>query len=443
MDVDLIDPSPQMVKFIQLQSWHISKVLLSHQSVDLANWPLHERFRIAMRLNAITPLGFQRTLGLPTPIQIARLYDAHMGTALHWAAKNWYRHAHFGEESDVIRTDEYNNIEKFLMTLLETKSWLHALDKLGRTPLVCALDFHYLTAVADELWIPFHIVFDGFAMKTELWGRLLSGAGVSLLEYVAEENALLAARDSKDDMRLENVRTKDVRLKRFVLYEQRSLRLEVTTRTEIDIWEFRPPPGLFPDSHGGYLTTFWEPTTDDGDRTFWQKTSSRALRSKPFQWTRRHELDLQTPNESRTFSALFITSRDDHSALALLLGRNQRKRAPESRCRPRRSSSMPPLRNAYAHNENVYDFDLWNSGFSLRGRWITPYLHKCLLDSQWGFRVPTQTYSPEHSWRACMKGCQGRTDYSTMFEEFLEYTASQPKRIASELERIGRIVEIE
>ena len=40
-----------------------------------------------------------------------------------------------------------------------------------------------------------------------------------------------------------------------------------------------------------------------------------------------------------------------------------------------------------------------------------------------------------------MKGCRGRTDFSSLFEEFLEDTASQPRRMASERERIGRIVE--
>jgi len=32
-------------------------------------------------------------------------------------------------------------------------------------------------------------------------------------------------------------------------------------------------------------------------------------------------------------------------------------------------------------------------------------------------------------------------EYPSLFEEFLAHTASQPKRMASELERIGRIVE--
>jgi hypothetical protein len=42
-----------------------------------------------------------------------------------------------------------------------------------------------------------------------------------------------------------------------------------------------------------------------------------------------------------------------------------------------------------------------------------------------------------------MKGCQGRTDYSALFEEFFEYTASQTRRMPSELERLGRIIEMD
>lgn len=48
-----------------------------------------------------------------------------------------------------------------------------------------------------------------------------------------------------------------------------------------------------------------------------------------------------------------------------------------------------------------------------------------------------------HSWRGCMKGCQGRTDYSALFEEFLEDTASQARRLPSELERLERIIEMD
>ena len=42
-----------------------------------------------------------------------------------------------------------------------------------------------------------------------------------------------------------------------------------------------------------------------------------------------------------------------------------------------------------------------------------------------------------------MKGCQGRTDYSALFEEFLEDTASHARRLPSELERLERIIEMD
>jgi hypothetical protein len=42
-----------------------------------------------------------------------------------------------------------------------------------------------------------------------------------------------------------------------------------------------------------------------------------------------------------------------------------------------------------------------------------------------------------------MKGCRGRLDFTSLFGEFLTRAASQQKRMASELERIGRIVEVD
>jgi hypothetical protein len=138
---------------------------------------------------------------------------------------------------------------------------------------------------------------------------------------------------------------------------------------------------------------------------------------------------------------LFNRPYDDHSALALLVGRDRRRRVGESRHTRHRSHSMPPLGNAYLHHRDQYRFSLYESRFSTPGMgMIILSLHKCLFDSQWGFAV---TDCPDsHSWRACMKGCQGRADYVYEFGEFLKYTASEPERTASERERIGRIFEI-
>jgi len=435
MNVDVIDPSPQMSLYLLANFPEVSEIILSHQSIDPANWPLHERFSIAVRLEGHTPLDFQRTVGLPTIGQVGQLHDAHMGTALHWAAKEWYGGWWY-------RRDIYKDLEKFILALLESKPLIHALDRRGMTPLMCALDIGTYPNQGERSWISFNTPSGDFAAATEGWGRLLSNAGVSLPGYVARENALLAANASGDCICLTAAWSKIVILSRLVLSEQQLLRLEVTFGTDLDIWEFRPPPGLLLNACEDCPTIFWQPTEDDGDQVCWQNTSSRILRSKPFEWTRHHGANSDVSSaECDIFKDLFVTSNDDHSALALLLGRNRQSRAQQRCHRPRRSSSMPPLRNAYVHSRDPYELMLYKFGFRLPRGTVIPYLHKCLLDSRWGFHVQAQPQAGGHSWRACMKGCQGRTDYASMFEEFLAYTVSEPKRIARELQRLEGIVE--
>jgi hypothetical protein len=435
MDVDVIDASPRVVGLLHDNFDRLGEFILSHQSVDFASWPLQQRFNTAMRLQYSTPLDFQRTVGLPVSIDLAQLHDEHLGNALHWAAKAWYKKAYHCD------SESYTDHQKFVFALLKSGALLHALDVRGRTPLTCILDSGYHGG-DYELWLPMPGANDGCAVQAALWGKVISEAGVSLPEYVAQENAILAARDIHNDIRVDRVQ--DAYLSRFVLSEQQILQLEVTVVPKMDIWEFRPPPGLFLESHEDCSTIIWPPSVYNNDRTCWQKTSSRKLRSKPFIWTKSHEhtgLDRNESDRERIFDALFKKSHDDHSALALLMGRDIRRRAGDNRHTRHRSASMPPLRNAYLHHKNRYRFSLFDSRFGLPGKELVFLdLHKCLFDSQWGFAVPYEHYL--NCWRACMNGCQGRADYVSEFWKFLKYIASEPKRTASERERIGRIVEI-
>lgn len=436
MDVDVMDASPYLSLFLETNFYVLSEAILSHQSVDLVNWPLQERFRIAMRLEWNTPLVFQRTVGLPVSNRIAQMSDEYTGTCLHWALKEWFNQAEFSYASGASHTTGCKDHEEFVTALLKNKPLLHAMDKLGRTPLTHSLDRNSFIE-EDDLWMPYRGPHGNLATLTEYWGRLLEDAGVSLPQYVARENALLKARSGFLPICLAYRCGRGIELRRFVLSEQQTLRFEVTAVTRMDIWEFRPTPGLFFEPCQDYSTILWPPNEDDGDRTCWQDTGSREMRSKPFQWTRVHELDT---DEYTIFKALFHETHDDHSALALLLSRDRRKCAQDSR-RPRkpRSSSMPPLGNACRH-DNLPGFHLlFHSHYTLADKTtVLPCLHKCLFDSQWGFDVPDGR--GDHSWRACMSGCQGRTDYSSLFEEFLRYTASEPECTASELERLERIL---
>jgi hypothetical protein len=338
MDVDVIDASPQMLEFHRENFQDHSEVILSNQTVNLANWPLRQRFRIAMKLVFWSPHDFQRIVGLPTTSQLGQLYDEHRGTALHWAAKEWCIDLSFsvpGGHEKIPHPEDYqdNRLKEFILALLENKASLRALDKQGITPLTCMLDCSYYYRRDAELWETMDFI-HGCAVPAALWGRLLSGVDISLLEYVAEENATLIARSDcgwGEICLAERVRG-SVRLRRFVLSNRQELLLEGTTVIILDIWVFRPPPGLFLDLREDCSTIFWPPGRDDGDRTCWQKTGSRELRSRPFIWTRSHELDddVETDEEC-SFDALFDSkTHDHHSALALLVGRDRRRRAREN-----------------------------------------------------------------------------------------------------------------
>jgi hypothetical protein len=152
----------------------------------------------------------------------------------------------------------------------------------------------------------------------------LGHAGVPLPQYVERENALLASRGSKVGIRLRSPKDgRDFDLSRFVISEQGSLQLEAIAVTELSIWEFRPPPGLFLDSLEECSTIIWTPDIEDGGRDRWQKTSSRKFRTNPFVWTVEHE---RQADEMETFMTLFLrNAHDDHSALALLADRDGRR----------------------------------------------------------------------------------------------------------------------
>jgi hypothetical protein len=435
MDVDIIDACPQVSRFLQENFRHLHGPILSHQSVDLPGWPLQERFRIAMRLENGSPLEFQRVVGLPMS-EIAQLSDANVGTALHWAVKEWYHYVHTFCCPEIMDMSGYKDVKKFFLMLLENKTPLHALDKRGRTPLMCILDWNFFSD-EDELWLPFFGAYAGFTIPTERWGRLLEDAGVSLPQYVARENELLTGYDDGNVIRLAADSKSCTNLSRLSISKDQTLQLEVTRVTDMGIWKFRPPAGRFLDSIEDQPTILWRPSADDGDPTCWQNTSSRDLRSNPFIWTR--SLDADHFSVDSILKALFYTPNDDHSALALLLDRDRRNRSQGDTRRHRRSSSMPPLGNAYLRSKSSR-YCLFKYRFPLPGMAsVIPCLHKCLFDSRWGFYVSGD--DGEHSWRGCMKGCRGRTDFPSLFEEFLEDTASQPRRMASERERIGRIVE--
>ena len=438
MDVDFIDAHPLLSSFLEWNFQYLTQPVLSHKSIELKSWPLQERFRIAMRLCRRPPSEFQRTVGLPIS-QIVQLSDVYLGTALHWAASGWYRQVDSWFDFDASTPPGYNDLEKFILTLMEDKTLLHAREKHGRTPLMCLLDYNWFHEEEDELWIPFFGAYGGCAIATERWGMLLGHAGVPLPHYVERENALLASRGSKVGIRLRSPKDgRDFDLSRFVISEQGSLQLEAIAVTELSIWEFRPPPGLFLDSLEECPTIFWAPGIEDGGRDRWQKTSSRKFRTNPFVWTVEHE---RQADEIETFTTLFLwKAHDDHSALALLADRDGRRRARENHGTRHRSSSMPPLR-AYIHDEPS-DFWVPRFRFSVPGLGEVPsFLHKCPFDAKWGIMVLNG--DGEHSLRECMKGCRGRLDFTSLFGEFLTRTASQQKRMASELERIGRIVEVD
>jgi hypothetical protein len=440
MEVDVIEPSPQTLMFLYESFQDHSVVILSHQSIPLAHMTLMERFRIAMMFRRRTPSDFLSTIGLPISHELAQLSNTIGETALHWAAREWFDQRLLNT-ADQAETRAARDCTGLVVELLKYQPLVHALDKYGRSPLMSFLDF---SRFEEDTWVHSLWCVHDRAAASNSWAELLAKAGVSLPEYVARENDFLTALSRTGDHIGWSYPQSDpeLKLKRFVLSEQQTIHLEVTHLANLRIWEFRPPPGIY-DSHEHRLQSFCPPNTEDGTYTFWQNTITREIESlQPFRWTRSHDSGNLEPEDSANsiFHRLFTTTLDDHSSLALLLYRDRHTRNREQSGRRRRSSSMPPLGKLsgfrYGFNAlHPYDFILPSE------RRVLPLLHKCLFDSQWGFDVPG--HYGEHSWSACMKGCHGRTDYSSLFDEFLEHTALRPKRTASELERLGRIVEMD
>lgn len=381
-----------------------SGVILGYQSVRLENMPLEDRFEIASRLAAKTPDEFLHTVGLPVSGQLVSLLDQRKRSALHWAAKRWIGTRYCSSSSPLA-----SELEAFISALVKHGSSLHALDINGRTPLMHMLEL----ALWDDDWKWPHVLPPHMTASLDTWGSLLVDGGVSLSAYVEQENMLLRLLETNGGIMLAcSIHFRDtLLLHRIISCNQTSLQLEVIKNVKIGIWQYQPPPGSFNGCRHEQTKICWPPDKDDGDQVFWQLDRELILRSAPFTLATRCTEDLEPGTLS--FDRLFEKPHDDHSAMEALFRRDRSLRKQHQQYKKPRSASAPPL----GQELRTHYVESWNSNDMA---WKCLGVHRCLLDSRWGFCRPWN----ESTWRGCMKGCYGKEDKDAFVSEHIEYLAS-------------------
>lgn len=422
MLVDVIDPDAGSLVFLRNNFADMSSAILSHQTFDWQMLPLGERFNIAMRLRERTPDEFLRTVGLPVSSQLAVQSNALGKTALHWAAREWSKVC-------LVRNapSQLSDYAVFVVSLLKMEPLVHALDKRGRSPLMYLLDRRFYEEEHDD-WTNYYIPCVDKSALVDKWSGLLVDAGVSLPQYVARENTLLASRRDQTMILWPGQLGE---LSRLVLSEHQSLQLEVMLCVERRIWEFRPPPGCLSDFGSDRPKICWWPGEADGAEAFWQQTEPVTLRSRPFKL----ETSYAQPLGSAPFQVLFDGSQDDHSAMAALSYRDRKARDQERLYgRSRRSRSMPPPGKRFGLSE----WYIWQCRIRMPSHEVfVPFIHRCLLDPQWRFHI---SYGYSRSWRACPTVCSSGIELASIIATSMRYIASERVRAVSERERLEEIV---
>ena len=393
MDVYIWGPDDDTSRFLKCEFQTLSRIIMCHQPVDLERVSSQDRFNIAMKLRLRFPKDFLATVGLEHKDQLPNLTDESGATVLHWAAQQWSVGHRCGWPSAWLTL-----YEDFIVSLVKAGSVVSAIDMHGHSPLMYLLDGDHVPGMwSNKTWsIP------GGLCPVQLvraWTNLLVQAGRSLPEYIDSENELLSHLDSEHTVSW-LWRGQELELEHLALGNDMTLRIHVHTTKRCAIWESQPPPGAFVDSKPSPRRLWWYPPEDDPDG-FWQPIELRMLKSsEPFMLSPDSINDV----EFDLGQILFGGTQDDHMTLAAVYRREQRRfdRSRKGLSSRRRSSSTPPATRTFVefmtHVPHPHRFK------------FLPFVHKCPLDSQWGFCGPSRG-RPDDMWATCMAGCSGRPNH--------------------------------
>lgn len=411
MDVDVYGPDEEIPNVVKWAFYYTSESILSHQPVAIGKLQLEHRFRIAMKLSQRTPREFLETVGLEFGSQLLNLTDERGGNALHWAAKQMSAcHSEGPTQAELMVL-----LTEFIRALVTAGFPVSATDTHGHTPLAYLLGSDL--GLHGGHWNVFRPGHADPAQPLSSWGKLLASTGVSMLEYVEQENDLLTSLENNYLVYL-LFRGRQLRLDSIALLGQATLTMNVKLVEHIETWEKRPPPGSFAQAHQKPCRVWWDPSEpsygSDPDPC-WQRVNYRIAESSG-------QLTLAPDSifdiESDFDRVCFRGSQDDHGVLAAIFRRDQQAndRERSGLVKRRCSVSAVPAMKPFARHGTLA---------SRRPHGHPIIIHRCLSDSKWGF-LPHDTRGPPCMWNMCMHGCKGRPDHAAAISKSLLAEAKSP-----------------
>jgi hypothetical protein len=418
LEIDLLDPPTCLEDICQLTHTKTSfGVVLASQPTSFADLSLAKKFSATIEAVGWPADAFATMLNHHNSSEVVTRTAEDGKTALHWAA------AHLGEwlrsvEGSRFETAFSHRVEPYATLasdLVRVGADVHALwhDKAewSYDPFLAFLKG--VDLITTYTWDR-----AGMAKAARVWGRVLVEGGVHLDSYIITENELLRSIKWSDwfGMDIPSLGIYDSsRLvpKKLCITKDSTLAVEILEIPCVMVWRAQEKyiPGAWPIPHLFVDTIIWHPRAmEECDGFCW--VISDRIHIKPG----RKQIDAlgmsggsdELVNDSIIGSELgHSESHDDHSPVAMVLGRETRSRQRVSwrHSSGLRTSSAPPLHDHTARSE----IDWTNRTIYMHSGWRFT-AHKCPLDSRWYKRPLNFVYNNFR--RYCMQGRCRELQYS-------------------------------
>ena len=320
---------------------------------------------------------------------LAEHQDSRGRTALHWAAEHFV--LNFNAECYEMRKHGFGTYGEHSVKLINAGADCNALDNTFGTPFSSVVERSYFQGYQPPTR-------SELAEIVRYWGYVV-GSACTLDSYVERENLLQARRgDRTPNFHIKGI--SKIWTYRLSVSDASELTLEVEGSLQMPIWEFRPPPGAWERTRSKVDRIPWKPSPYfEGDaQFFWRPVGCITSRN-----TRIHMREQEPTKTSLTKSFLDAMEdwirgvQDDHGFIATK-SRECRGRFSEHR-RRQRATSVPAF-PIPAEGRSIHSTE--NSGFSIRGHWVSK-AHKCPLDMSWKYSCDSFP-GERNSFRRCMQG---------------------------------------
>jgi hypothetical protein len=364
--------------------------VMASQAVPFETWSFAQRFSVAVSSRFWAPEIFVEMARPDTLADLAVYKDPCGKTALHWAAEHFALNV--GLERYAMRHHGLGTYAEQSVELINMGADLHALDRTRGTPFSCVLQ------ASSE--IPEHRTMSRLAETVRHWGYIV-GSACSLDSYAKRENLLTAQLgDRLNKVCVDGI--SNIRTHKLSVSDGSDLIIEVDGSLQVQMWDFRPPPGAWDRTASKINRIPWRPSTyfEGNNYYLWQAAGCILTRPMPMLMREIEPMPGSLAgNISDALKEWIEGVQDDHGFAAM---KSRRSAVSGSVYRNRRrAASLPPLptpvdgRSIHT-NENI--------GFRFPRKWLSK-AHKCPLDLRWKYASYCSDATREQdSVRRCMQG---------------------------------------